>query len=243
LELLENIKCFILDTLFPITCLSCGKKDIWLCEECLKKIEFLPAQTCPKCEKKTTEKGMLCQNCRPFSLDGMIVASRYKTANLGKIIHLYKYRFIQDLCVPLGKIISEAVIRNDLPIPDIIIPVPLHPKRLRWRGFNQAELLAEQISKNMVAGFEIQVRPDLMERQRFTKPQMKITSYSGRQENIQGAFFLKSRATGGLDLKGKTVLLIDDIATTGATLFGCAAVLKRSGAKKVMAAVIARQEM
>jgi len=177
----------------------------------------------------------------------MLVVSRYKPVSessqniLAKIVHLYKYRFIEDLHVPLGKIMVKRIFQSNLPIPDAIIPVPLHPRRLRWRGFNQSELLANHISNNLVANFTIPIKKDWLLRKRFTQPQMKIKKYSERLDNLQGAFTLNPK-TPIQNLQGKTLLLIDDIATTGATLFECAKILKASGAKKVFSVVIARQE-
>ncbi|MDP1620398.1 MAG: hypothetical protein Q8M12_05395, partial [bacterium] len=88
-------------------------------------------------------------------MDGLLVAAKYKDDHLGKLVHLYKYRFIEDLHIPLGKILTEAILQSRLPIPDIIIPIPLHPRRQRWRGFNQSQLLAGHISRNLAPGFEI----------------------------------------------------------------------------------------
>ena len=189
------------------------------------------------------------------------MATKYKESGLDKLVHLYKYRFIEDLHVPLGKILVKIVSESELPIPDIIIPVPLHKRRLRWRGFNQAELLANYLSENLAPGFAIPVFSNLIVRQKYTPPQMKIGKYADRQKNMQDAFrinassislspFLRRDVPVGQRgkalqnfLNGKTFLLVDDIATTGATLFECAKILKQNGAKKVFAAVIARQEM
>lgn len=251
-NLAQKFKTFILDTLFPISCINCGKADVWLCEECLQNIDILSFQSCPKCEKAITENGNVCRNCKTsFPLDGLIVSSKYKSASvqgqsiLAKLIHLYKYRFIEDLHAPLGKIIIKALMRSNLPIPDIILPIPLHPKRLRWRGFNQSGLLAEYLSNHLTANFTIPIRDDWLRRKKFTRPQMKIKKYSERLENLQDAFSFNPDllAQNRKDLQGKTLLLVDDVATTGATLFECAKTLKKGGAKKVFAVVIARQEI
>lgn len=236
----QKIKNFALDTLFPIYCLSCRQAGAFLCEECFQKIRFLSFQVCPRCEKLITEKGRLCQRCHSSfpSLDGLIAATRYKENGISRLVHLYKYNFVENLHLPLGRILVKAILKNDLPLPDLIVPVPLHSRRLRWRGFNQAELLAEHVAANLAPGFPIPVLHDLLVRQKYTPPQMKIGKYADRRKNVRDAFQIKT----GASLKNKRVLLIDDICTTGATLFACAQVLKQNGAKKVMAAVIARQE-
>jgi competence protein ComFC len=240
LEIIKNTKTFILDTLFPISCISCGHPDVWLCETCFSKIELLPFQVCPHCEKLITEKGRLCDNCKKdkSALDNLLTATKYRENNLAKIVHLYKYNFVEDLHVPLAKLLVKIILKNNLPLPDLIVPVPLHKRRLRWRGFNQSELLANYVSQNITPGFSIPVAPDLIKRQKYTPPQMQIGKYSERRKNMQDAFIFNSDQ----NIRDKKILLIDDVATTGATLFECAKVLKANGAKKVFATVIARQE-
>lgn len=187
-----------------------------------------------------TDNGKLCQSCkkdRP-SLDALVVAVKYRDNNIAKLVHLLKYNFVEDLHIPLGKLLIKSILKNNLPLPDLIIPIPLHKRRLRWRGFNQSELLANFISENLTPGFKVPVISNLIIRHKYTPPQMKIGKYSERRKNIQDAFVFNSKQ----EVKGKIILLVDDIATTGATLFECAKILKQNGAKKVFATVIARQE-
>jgi competence protein ComFC len=240
LEITKQAKTFILDTLFPIYCISCGHPDVWLCETCLAKIELLPFQVCPQCEKLITEKGRSCDHCKKdrSSLDSLLVATKYKENNIAKMVHLYKYNFVEDLHIPLGRLLVKIILENNLLLPDLIVPIPLHQRRLRWRGFNQSELLANYVSQNLTPGFFIPVASDLIKRQKYTPPQMQISKYSERRKNMQDAFVFNSDQ----DIQDKKILLVDDIATTGATLFECAKVLKANRAKKVFAAVIARQE-
>jgi competence protein ComFC len=244
-----KINLFFLDTLFPIHCLLCNKGNFWICDDCLEKILLFESQTCPYCEKETTSSGQICPNCRsfflnnnsPLPLDNLIVATKYKKQNISHLIHVFKYRFISDLHKPLGKLLARAIVRNNLPLPDLIIPVPLHKKRLRWRGFNQAELLAEFIGNNLAPNFPIPVMPELIIRKKYSVPQMKIKKYADRKENIKNAFVINKDI--GYNLEGKTVLLIDDVATTGSTLFECGKILKNNGTKKVFGCIIARQEI
>jgi ComF family protein len=242
----DGITKFILDTLFPISCLACGKTDEWLCDECLTKIPPKTSQVCPLCEKKITPDGRICFDCRRKSkLDGLLVAASYKNNVISGSVHNYKYRFVEDLHIPLGKILIRAFLNSELSLPDLIVPVPLHPRRLRYRGFNQAELLADYLSDNLSPGFSIPAAGSLIIRRRYTAPQMKIKNYSLRQKNLEGAFEVakKSDRNKMQPLENKKILLVDDIATTGATLFECARVLKAAGAKEVLAIVIARQEV
>ena len=154
------------------------------------------------------------------------------------MIHLFKYNFIEDLKIPLGKIMVAAFINHRIPLPDILIPVPLHKRKLRVRGFNQSELLADFLGENLAPGINFPVLKKVLNRKHFTLSQMKIKNYQDRQKNIQGAFAIQKSA----EIRGKNVLLVDDVATTGATLFECALVLKAAGVRKISAIVVARQE-
>jgi ComF family protein len=239
---IQTTKEFVLDTLFPINCLGCGRDNLWFCEDCQKNTELLSFQKCPLCENNITESGFICQKCKPSPhLDALLASVRYKDAHIGKLIHLYKYKFIEDLHIPLGNLLLKMILSSKFPLPDMIIPVPLHPRRLRWRGFNQSQLLAEYIGKNIASGFEIPVCENILSRKKYTSPQMKIKKYSQRISNLEQAFSIRDGGIG--DLKDKTIFLVDDICTTGATMFACAKALKASGAKKVFGIVIARQEI
>lgn len=239
---LNLAKKFILDTLFPISCLGCQKESFWLCSDCFSQIKILDFQLCPVCEKNITEKGALCPDCkeaRKSSLDSIVAAVSYENQAVKKLIYNLKYRFISDSSEPLSEWMTKALLRNDLPIPDLIVPIPLHPRRLRWRGYNQSQLLAENISKNLAPMLNIEVK-DILKRDKNNKAQMKIKNYRERLQNIQDIFSFDARFGQNI-LKNKEILLIDDIATTGATLQECAKILKENGAKKVYGAVIARQ--
>ena len=241
---IRSLKNVALDSLFPIFCLSCRKEGFWLCENCLAEMKILDFQVCPACEDSITDKGFLCFACREtrkLHLDGLIAAVSYENPAARKMVHNFKYRFVSDISEPLAKLICRALIRNDAALPDFIIPVPLHPKRLRWRGFNQSLLLAKHISDKLAPLMEIEIL-DILQRKKFNRPQMQIKNYQERLKNMQNIFALLPDTN--LDLiKNKNILLIDDIATTGATLEECAKVLKSAGAKKVFAAVVARQSL
>lgn len=240
----KKLKNFLLDIFFPITCVSCGKPNEWICEECLNKIPLKNLQVCPVCEKSVTPDGRVCFQCgKKSSLDGLVVATSYRNEIAVKIIHCYKYKFIRDFHVPLGKIIIKSFSGSQLALPDIIIPVPLHSRRLRWRGFNQAGLLAEYLGQNIAPGFPIPVIENFLVRRKYTFPQMKVKNYQERKKNIQGVFEIKTETPTKNFLKSKNILLVDDVATTGATLFECARILKKAGASEVFGLVIARQEI
>jgi len=235
-------KKIILDILFPIHCLSCRREGNWLCRECSQQIEILTSQVCPLCERVYTPAGLLCQSCRisaKSNLNALVVCASYENQAVKNLIYKFKYNFISELATPLAGIITNALLKNELPLPDIVVPVPLHPRRLRWRGFNQSHLLAEKISSDLAPLMKIRVL-EILKRNKWNRPQMKIKNYKKRTENVKNIFHLESESP---NLKNKTVLLVDDIATTGATLQECAKILKKNGAKKVFATVIARQTL
>lgn len=235
----KKIHTLILDTLFPVRCISCKEEGVWLCEACFGKIKIQTEHVCGVCEKVFCPDGRTCLQCKKKnSLDGMIATCSYKQATVSQAVHFFKYRFICDLHIPLGNLLVSALKKTDIPLPEVIIPIPLHPRRLRWRGFNQSALLAGHLAKNLLPNSELEMCADILVRNRYTTPQMGIKDYNSRLQNIAGAFSLLPNA----DVKNKTILLIDDIATTGSTIFECAKVLKQSGAKEVFALVIARQE-
>lgn len=240
---IKSAKIALLDSLFPIFCLSCRKEGAWLCEKCLAETSILDFQTCPACEQSITDKGFLCSSCRETQkshLDGIVAAASYENPVLKKLVHNFKYRFVGDISLPLAKLISRALVRNDFPLPDLLLPVPLHPKRLRWRGFNQSLLLAEYVSEELAPLLDTEVL-DILERKKYNRPQMNVKNYKQRLLNVRNIFGLKPDTNPDL-IKNKNILLIDDIATTGATLEECAKVLKSAGAAEVFATVIARQE-
>jgi len=252
-----RIRNFILDTLSPISCISCGQKDLWLCDQCAGKIILLDFQVCPYCEREITEQGKVCPSCKNkflsqnkiIPLDNLLTAASYTNPLISRLVHLYKYNFVEDLSIHLGYLLLKNLLKNNIALPDIIVPVPLHPRRLRWRGFNQSYLLAKFVSENLTPGLTIPVSNEIIYRKKYTPPQMSIKNYSERQKNIANAFYVNhsrhssDNSSHSSHLKDKTILLIDDIATTGSTLIECAKALKQNGAQKIIGAVIARQEI
>lgn len=149
--------------------------------------------------------------------------------NMAKAIQRFKYHGDITLAKALGWFWNMADL-NDLPF-ELIVPVPLHHQRLRERGFNQALVLGKVLSKKM--GKKISARA--LRRTRYTIPQVQL-DHSEREKNVRGAFEVPYQRK----VKDKTLLLIDDVFTTGATVNECARVLKKSGAKAVFVLTLAR---
>lgn len=243
MALLQEAFTTLLDTLFPISCLGheCQKKNQWLCDTCLAAIPLRTEQHCPTCLVRITPSGQVCTLCHDTispALDGIFIASHYRKSLLPHAIHTWKYRFIPDMAVPLAHLLTSALEKSTLPLPDILLPVPLHSRRLRFRGFNQSELLARALSQSLTPGLELPIHTDVLLRTRYTKPQMKTDSREERLLNLKDAFTLTQEKEALIT--EKYIWLVDDVATTGTTLEECARILKAHGAKSVFGIVLAR---
>lgn len=245
-----DFKKFLLDLVFPIQCINCGKPHEILCTQCLKTIQPIDLQLCPYCEKSITLNGEVCNTCiqkfKP-TITRLIVIADYKEKLLSKAIHLFKYKFIKSLSKPLGVLMINNSQKLTIPTPDFILPIPLHPKRLRWRGFNQSELLANILAKKLLPGMQIPVINNLVIRQRHTVPQKKVKKYKDRYQNLDGVFILNSKFDWAINnlknqnLTNKDILIVDDVTTTGATIFKFAKELKKLKPKSISAIALGRQ--
>jgi ComF family protein len=235
------IRDIVADLLFPKTCVDCGREGSFLCDDCIATIPPERKHGCPFCRHKTP-LGATCLSCsRSHSLDGVFPAASYrKNRALGSAIHVMKYEFVDGLGDRLGRFLGDAVLRTELPLPGIIVPVPLHPWRFRFRGFNQAMIIARALSSHIAADLNIPVREDILFRTRFTLPQTRSRDARERRKNLHDAFSLSKDKEIRSVVRGMTIWLVDDVATTGATLEECATILKKAGAKKIIGIVLAR---
>lgn len=238
-DVVRKIGISFLDMLFPLFCLGCGTHGKYLCDNCLEIFPRRLKQRCPACLKKTTPRGETCFDCsHKNALDGLFAASLYRSPLVSISIHAFKYSFIPSLAKPLGQWLAERVLEIGLPLPDYFMSVPLHSKRLRFRGFNQSELLTTAFIDTLTPGFEMIFLKNSLLRTRYTKPQMKTRTKDERLRNLTDAFTVTKES---LPLIwGKSIWLIDDVSTTGTTLEECALVLKNAGAKSVFGIVLAR---
>ena len=164
---------------------------------------------------------------QPLHIDGIRSVAFFEGA-LRKAIHQFKYGYTRDMVVPLGEMLVDFCAKMSLP-GDLILPVPLHPRRLRERGYNQAGLLAERVGQALGKP----VAHDVLYRTRHTMSQTRLDA-DERRRNVEGAF-----ACRGSGLRGQRVLLIDDVCTTGATLEACSVALYAGGAQSVWALTLA----
>jgi competence protein ComFC len=234
----------LLNLLFPDECRLCGQP--------LKEVSRIPV--CSACLRlpRPMEAEFFCASCRtpflnsfPLDFEGRCALCRsglrgfdaaycfgaYEGA-LRQLIHLYKYSGIRTLARPLGGFLLAALPRDARF--DAIAPVPLHWLRRRRRGFNQSELLARELARR--TGLPV-LRA--LRRARPTSAQAGLSN-TARRRNVSGAFRCRRSARRSGSLKGKRVLLIDDVLTTGSTAAACAAVLRRAGASSVTVLTVAR---
>ena len=230
------------ELLFPRACVGCNRDGSFLCDACRNALPRKERHDCPFCRRVDTPYGVTCLSCaKRHALDGIFAAMPFQgNPTVEDAIHVLKYEFVTELAYPLGILLVDSVSATDLPIPDALIPVPLHPWRFRFRGFNQASLIAGILASELTPGLPIPLREDILRRTRFTLSQARSKSAKERRENLSGAFALYEGKDLREEIKGKTFWLIDDVATTGTTLEECARILKKHGAKKVFGIVLAR---
>ncbi len=159
-------------------------------------------------------------------------------SGLRELIHLLKYGGVRPAANVLGRMLAEAIatLEPEFRADSVaVIPVPLHRTKLRQRGFNQAELIARAAMKLRPPGDRLRLCAGVLERKRETASQIGLTSHQ-RRENLRGAFGVAQPEL----VKGREVLVVDDVYTTGATVSECARVLRRAGATKVWVATVAR---
>lgn len=164
-----------------------------------------------------------------MGVDRVVAAAAYRGA-VRDLIHRFKFRGERSLGPALGRWVSEAI-RQEGVRADLVAPVPLHWRRAIHRGYNQSAILAGQVSRDL----RVPLFPRLLRRTRPTQPQSRIAGSTGRESNVRGAFACRAA-----DCRHRTVLLIDDVASSGATLAQCGLAVRRAGASRVIGAVIAR---
>jgi len=221
----------LLDQLLPRHCVLCGLFSGIenLCPPCAAELPHNPS-ACALCGLPLpAQPGKICGAClkKPPPWDGTVAGLKYEFP-VDQLVCRFKFNRNLACGQALGRVLLEAIRNSSGPLPQAIVPVPLHRSRLFTRTFNQAHMLAQQLSRPL----EIPVQHALLERTRRTRGQSGL-DFSQRRKNVRGAFVCRRHSL-------KHVAIVDDVMTTGRTLEECTRSLKRSGARSVTAWVAAR---
>ena len=218
---------------------AAGTKLFWfskaslagICLYCFQKIKINTATFCPVCSRRLPNNKKTCHQDSPFIL---AAAGFYGDKALDSLIALLKYQKIKQAAIPLGEILTRYLIKNlALDIKDfVLVPIPLHWRKEKQRGFNQAHLIADQFAKNT----GLVTAKNILKRMKNTASQVELKDKEKREINVRGCFAVEKPEL----LFQKNVIIIDDVFTTGATMKEVASVIKKAGAKKIIGLVVAK---
>jgi len=229
------IKSFILDILFPRYCLNCGCERSYLCQDCLATLDILESNFCLCKKSSRLPQAGKCKRCQSEKLNGLYFALSYQNNLVQKLIQQFKYEpFIKELAKSLASLIIThfQLLNNKLDFSEFVLtPIPLDKKKLKQRGFNQAEEIGKELSNFL----KIPLMSNVLLKIKETLPQIEL-SEEEREENIKGVFSVRNNEL----VSNKKILLVDDVYTTGSTMEEGAKTLKESGAKEVWGVVVAR---
>ena len=217
-----------LDLLFPPECAVCGREGSFLCPACEPRLPRLAPPYCETCAEPGEPP--ICRWCRtePPAYENIRAPYRY-AGPVRNMVHDLKYSNIRALAPTLGGLLADYLGSQPVEI-DVLVPVPLHHRRERGRGYNQSVLLAHEVSNRL----GVPTADEKLLRSRDTPPQMSMNGREERRDNIDGAFECTQAVA------GVRVMLIDDVVTTGSTMSACAAPLKAAGASAVFGLALAR---
>jgi ComF family protein len=240
-SLLRRLSDELILFLYPPTCAVCGEpvspaEPLGFCPCCRDSLELVEGPSCSTCGLPLSPEAPAPYQCGAC-LGGLYRFDRARAAGpyrglLREVIHRFKYQGHISLARPLAQLVlppaRELCTLHEI---HVVVPVPLHRRRLRDRGFNQAALLARRLG----ASLDLPVRYTVLSRRRWTEPQIGL-SPSQRAKNVRGAFVVSEAAV----LRDQGVLLVDDVFTTGETVDQCIRELKRAGAGEVAVLTVAR---
>lgn len=221
----------VLDWIYPPVCASCGEPGYRLCPRCYEKINFLGGNLCQICGRTiSTPSKNLCDACcdKNPPYDGIRSLAYYRGV-IRECVHALKYENNQSLGDTFSALLAELIRGENWSI-NIVVPVPLSDERHHERGYNQASLIA----KPLAARLSLTFNPFALKRIRHTPSQVGLSA-DERHQNVIGAFEAEADLVGG-----RSVLLVDDVLTTGATMTACAQAVKEAGAKTAYGVTLAR---
>ncbi|MBI2644826.1 ComF family protein [Candidatus Uhrbacteria bacterium] len=225
---------WLVDAIFPKQCLRCGREGMWACEECQTAILPYILRGCVICKKES--EGMFCGDCaRNTPVSFLFSAYSYMDPFARKMVHALKYEYVADVGAVMGVLLARAYVscRRETATHARVVPIPIHKKRFRDRGFNQSELIARAYAREL----QMPIVAGALERVVNTQSQVELSGFD-RMKNIAGAFAVHDKE----NIQGSIIYLIDDVYTTGATLIEAARTLKNAGAQDVIGLTFAREE-
>lgn len=230
-----SLESFVLEVLFPCFCFGCRKEGSYLCEDCQAVLEISQFRYCLCQKPQRLVIGGKCRLCDYKKLNGLYSAVPYQNQIVQALIKKMKYEpFAKDITKTLASLIISHFQLVDNP-PALfgfsLMPVPLEKRRLKWRGFNQAEEIAKELS----SAWQIPLLQEVLAKTKTTLAQAELSDFE-RQENIKNAFVCQKPEL----VQNKKLLLVDDVYTSGATMEEAARILKQAGAKEVWGVTVAR---
>ncbi len=215
----------LIELLAPASCVGCGREGDWLCADCLRNRVIVPEPACYRCEKLTSD-GSTCNGCREAGGLLRVASGGLYRGPVKELIRVLKFKRGRSASRVAARLILAQL--GDTAGIDVVTAVPISPSRYRERGYNQSQLIAKLIARQIGVPY----RSTLM---RSTSAHQVGRSRSERLAMVQGSF----RAIRRQD--GQRILVVDDVLTTGATLAECTAVLSAAGAASVQGATVARR--
>jgi ComF family protein len=228
---ISKLKGAALDLFFPQKCLGCGREGELLCYSCQSKIPRISMPLCPRCGKPQIND-IVCPSCvsHKTDLDGIRAPFKFEGV-IREAIHQLKYKNLRSIATTIAAYLYDYSTSASIPA-EVLVPVPLHIKRLKERGYNQSELIAKELGSRL----NLPVECNSLIRNKYILPQAKTQSIEERRKNVIQSFTCQSCA-----LQGKKVLLIDDVYTSGATLEACASAIKTVKPVSIWGLVAARE--
>jgi competence protein ComFC len=226
---MNEVKRKLIGLLYPkrIKCCVCGRdaKEA-VCSTCLSQLEYIEGRVCLKCGKGIDDEydANICPDCKRADKNFDMAFSCFEYKDMGKtIIHKLKYENCKEVAQTLGRLMIQKIAEESINL-DAIVPVPIHKSKELKRGFNQAQLIAEEIAASV--GLPLW---DCIIRTKVTTDQFKLDKVN-RNLNVHNAFCINLLYN---NVKYENVLLVDDVYTTGSTVDECSRILKQQGAKRI----------
>ena len=219
----------VLELLMPMRCVSCDREGPYVCSACEPSLPKLKGDRCRSCA--TPGPTGICETCAAYRPAYDRIIARYLMDGAVRVaVHDLKYRNLRAAAPDLGRLIAASV-HDSRVAADVVVPVPIHRRREKQRGYNQSEHLASAVAKEL--GLPAEFR--MLRKVRDTEPQVSMPNDEDRRNNLNDAFICESK------LPGSSILLVDDVVTTGSTMAACAEVLKAAGTSTVFGAALARE--